>query len=68
MRRGPVPGGIADDLQAVQIIYRVRVTGGTLTDELDGTTAAAAWFSRDELSEFQVVELVEAGLQLLDSG
>jgi 8-oxo-dGTP diphosphatase len=66
VRRGPVAGGIADDFQAIQIIYRVRVTGGTLTDELEGSTDAAAWFGRDELREIQVVELVEAGLRLLD--
>jgi 8-oxo-dGTP diphosphatase len=66
VRRGRAPGGVADDFQAIQIIYRVRLTGGTLTDELEGSTDAAAWFSRDELREIQVVELVEAGLRLLD--
>jgi phosphohistidine phosphatase SixA len=68
VRRGPVAGGIGDDFQAIQIIYRVRVTGGTLTNELDGSTDAAAWFAREELAEIQVVELVEAGLRLLDAG
>jgi 8-oxo-dGTP diphosphatase len=66
VRRGPSPGGIGDDFQAIQVIYRVRMTGGTLTDELDGSTDAAAWFTRAELAEIQVVELVEAGLKLLD--
>jgi ADP-ribose pyrophosphatase YjhB (NUDIX family) len=68
VRRGPSPGGIADEFQAIQVIYRVRVTGGTLTDETDGSTDAAAWFSHAELAEIQVVELVEAGLGLLDGG
>jgi phosphohistidine phosphatase SixA len=66
VRRGAVPGGVADDFQAIQIIYHVRVTGGTLTDELDGSTDAAAWFSRAEMAEIQVVELVDAGLRLLE--
>jgi len=66
VRRGPVAGGVGDDFQAIQIIYRVRVTGGTLTDELDGSTDAAAWFSRDELREIPIVGLVEAGLRLLE--
>lgn len=65
VRRGPVPGGIADDFQAIQIIYRVRVTGGSLTNELEGSTDAAAWFTRAELGQIQIVELVEAGLRLL---
>ena len=50
VRRGSSPGGIADDFQAIQIIYRVRVTGGTLTNEVDGSTDAAAWFTREELA------------------
>jgi ADP-ribose pyrophosphatase YjhB (NUDIX family) len=65
-RRGPEPGGIADEFQAIQVIYRVRVIGGTLTNEVDGSTDAAAWFTRAELRGMQVVELVEAGLRLLD--
>jgi ADP-ribose pyrophosphatase YjhB (NUDIX family) len=68
VRRGPSPGGVADEFQAIQVIYRVRVTGGTLTDEVDGSTDAAAWFTRDELEKIQVVELVEAGLRLLGGG
>ena len=68
VRRGPSPGGIADQFQAIQVIYRVRVTGGTLTDEADGSTDTAAWFSRAGLAEIQVVELVEAGIQILDGG
>ena len=67
VRSGPVPGGIADDFQAIQIIYRVLVTGGSLRDEVDGSTDTAAWFTRDELREIQVVELVEAGLRLIDA-
>jgi ADP-ribose pyrophosphatase YjhB (NUDIX family) len=66
VRRGRVPGGVGADFQAIQIISRVRVTGGTLTDELEGSTDAAAWFSRDELREIPVVGLVEAGLRLLE--
>jgi phosphohistidine phosphatase SixA len=65
VRRGRTPGGLADEFQAIQVIYRVRVTGGTLTDEVDGSTDAAAWFTQAELAGVQVVELVTAGLRLL---
>ena len=68
VRRGPSPGGIADDFQAIQIIYRVRITGGSLTNEQDGSTDEAAWFSRAELAGIPIVELVEAGLRILDGG
>jgi 8-oxo-dGTP diphosphatase len=68
VRRGTGAGGIADDFHAIQIIYRVRVTGGTLTNELDGSTDEAAWFTRAELAQIPIVELVVAGLRLLDGG
>lgn len=68
VRRGPVPGGVGDDFQAIQIMYRVRITGGTLTNEKDGSTDEAAWFTRTELASIEIVELVEAGLRLLDRG
>lgn len=68
VRRGPSPGGIADEYQAIQVIYRVRVTGGTLTDETDGSTDGAAWLTPAELAEIQIVDLVEAGLRILGRG
>jgi 8-oxo-dGTP diphosphatase len=67
VRRGPVPGGTGDDFHAIQVLYRVIVTGGTLRDELDGSTDAAAWFTRAEVAGLPIVELVEAGLSLLDA-
>lgn len=67
VRRGPVAGGIGDDFHAIQLIYRVRVTGGTLRDEVDGSTDAAAWFTRNEVAALPTVELVEAGLRVLDA-
>lgn len=66
VRVEPVASGVGDDFQAIQILYRVRVTGGTLRDELDGSTDAAGWFTRDEVAQLPIVALVEAGLRLLD--
>ena len=65
VRRGPLAGAPGDDFQAIQILYRVRVTGGVLRDEVDGSTDAAAWFTRDEVANLPVVELVESGLRVL---
>jgi phosphohistidine phosphatase SixA/ADP-ribose pyrophosphatase YjhB (NUDIX family) len=67
VRRGPIAPFPGEDFQAIQVIYRVRVTGGTLRDELDGSTDAAAWFTRTELENLPIVELVESGLRLLDA-
>lgn len=67
VRRGATPGGVGDDFQAIQILYRVLITGGALRDELDGSTDAAAWFTRAELADVPIVELVEAGLRVVDA-
>jgi 8-oxo-dGTP diphosphatase len=66
VRRGHVPGGVGDDFQAIQILYRVVITGGTLRDETDGSTDAAAWFTRADMAGLPIVELVDAGLRALD--
>lgn len=47
----------------VQILYRVRVTGGTLRPEVDGTTDEARWFSLEEARRAPVVRLVEVALR-----
>lgn len=65
LRRGPIPGGVGDDFQAIQIIYLIDVTGGMLRDEVNGSTDSAAWFTRDELAALPVVGMVQAGLRLL---
>lgn len=66
VRRGPSLGSSADEFQAIQIIYRVHVTGGELRDELEGSTDTAAWFTREEVGQIPIVELVERGLAFLD--
>ena len=43
------------------------MTGGALRDEVDGSTDAAAWFTRAEVAELPVVDLVETGLRILDA-
>ena len=32
-------------VHAIQIVYRVRITGGELRDEIDGSTDTCAWFT-----------------------
>jgi 8-oxo-dGTP diphosphatase len=38
-----------------RILYHVRVTGGELRDEADGSTNAARWFAKDELAEIAML-------------
>jgi ADP-ribose pyrophosphatase YjhB (NUDIX family) len=50
----------------IRIVYRVEIVGGDLRDEVDESTDAAAWFSRAEIAELPVVELVDVCLGHLD--
>ena len=52
-----------EPLQALRIVYRARVIGGELTNELDGSTDEAAWFDLAEVAALNRVGLVEVGLQ-----
>ncbi len=51
------------DLHFLSILYRVRIVGGELGDELDGSTDRAAWMSPDEIRSVKVVELARAGIE-----
>jgi 8-oxo-dGTP diphosphatase len=53
-----------DDLHFLGIIYRMRIVGGELRDEIDGTTDTSAWLSRDELESLRLVELAAFALTL----
>ncbi len=59
-------GADARPLQALRIVYRARVTGGTLTNEIDGTTDEAAWFPLAEVPSLQRVKLVDVALRMAD--
>jgi ADP-ribose pyrophosphatase YjhB (NUDIX family) len=37
-------------LHSVEIVYRVRITGGALRDEVDGSTDRCAWFGEEEMA------------------
>lgn len=56
-----IRGGLTP-MHALRIVYRARVTGGDLTNELDGSTDEAAWFELGEVESLPRVELVDVGL------
>lgn len=47
------------DWHAIRFLYRCRVVGGELRDELDGSTDTARWFTPDELSAERLVDIAE---------
>ena len=52
------------DLHFLGIIYRMRIVGGELRDEIDGTTDTCAWISQSELKDMRLVELAKFGIKL----
>jgi ADP-ribose pyrophosphatase YjhB (NUDIX family) len=52
------------DLHFLGILYHVRIVGGQLRDELDGTTDTARWVAPAELAELRLVEIARRGVEL----
>ena len=51
------------DLHFLSILYRVRIVGGSLQDEIDGTTDRAAWLTPADLRSIRTVELAQAAIE-----
>ncbi len=47
------------DLHFIGIVYGMRIVGGELRDEVDGSTDTCAWFAEDELRGIRLVELAQ---------
>lgn len=56
--------GQATDFHAIRILYRVRVIGGELRDEVDGTTDTSAWIAGGALDGLPLVDLARTGARL----
>jgi ADP-ribose pyrophosphatase YjhB (NUDIX family) len=56
--------GVEIDFHGIQVVYRVRLTGGELRDEPDGSSDQARWVSRDELDQMPLVDLAREGVRL----
>lgn len=54
----------AVDYHAIRIIYRVRITGGDLRNELDGSSDRAEWVPVTRLGELPLVDLARVGARL----
>ena len=56
---------IPTDFHAIRILYRVRVTGGALRVEIDGSSDDCAWIWRVDLETIPIVDLVRTGARLI---
>jgi ADP-ribose pyrophosphatase YjhB (NUDIX family) len=52
------------DLHFLGIVYRMRIVGGELRDEVDGSTDTCAWFAESELDGLRLVELAHYAVGL----
>ena len=53
------------DLHFLSILYRVRIVGGELGDEIGGSTDRAAWLTPDDLRGLTIVELAQDAIERL---
>ncbi len=53
-------------LHALRIVYRAHIIGGSLQNEVDGSTDEAGWFALSEIATLHHVRLVDIGLRLAD--
>jgi 8-oxo-dGTP diphosphatase len=52
----------ADRMHAIRLVYAVRIVGGTLRDEPDGSTDTCRWLTIDEASRLHLGELARREL------
>ena len=52
-------------MHAIRIVYRVRITGGELRDEVDGSTDTCAWCSLEEAASMHLGELAGRAVRSL---
>jgi ADP-ribose pyrophosphatase YjhB (NUDIX family) len=53
-----------EPLHTLRIVYRARVTGGRLRNEIGGSTDRAEWFPLESVETLQRVKLVDIALSM----
>src|SRR6187549_3530379 len=59
-----IPDGAEGPLHTLRIVYRARVTGGHLRNEVGGSTDRAEWFPLTAVDALQRVKLVDIALSM----
>jgi 8-oxo-dGTP diphosphatase len=55
-------------VHAIRIVYEVRVTGGQLREEQEGTTDACSWLTLEEAERLNLNDLARRAIGLLARG
>jgi len=58
-------GDDGDRLHAIRILYRVRIVGGELRDEPEGSTDTCRWFTPRDARKLRLGELARHALDLV---
>jgi ADP-ribose pyrophosphatase YjhB (NUDIX family) len=53
-----------EPLQAIRILYRAEIVGGSLASEVEGSTDLCDWFTLDQCRQLPLVGLVRNNLDL----
>ena len=59
-----IPDGASQPLHTLRIVYRARIVGGRLRNEVGGSTDRADWFALTSVRSLQRVRLVDISLQM----
>jgi 8-oxo-dGTP diphosphatase len=54
-----------ETVHAIRIVYEVRVAGGQLREEHEGTTDACSWFTVEEAEALNLNDLARRAIELL---
>ena len=57
--------GEHEDLHTIRVLYRCRITGGELSNEVAGSTDTCRWFARSELPPDRLVEVAALAVRLV---
>ena len=58
------PEGADGPMHAIRIVYRVRIIGGALRDEVDGSTDTCAWFTLEAAGRLHLASLARSSLRI----
>ena len=65
--RGPIPERGWGPFHGIQIVYLMRITGGSIRHEVEESTDMAAWVPLSEVRELPIVPLLAPTLEYLEA-
>ena len=54
-----------EEFHGVRVLYHAELTGGTLRDEVDGTTDQCRWWTRSQLASLELVDIAQIGASII---